>query len=138
VETKRHSSSITLKVLIRQTPPIIKKKGNTFEIGPTMCVSFANKGKTQVRWATHFSCFFKGVRPSFSGPTCYPHLFMMLGLDRSCISIMFLVGWSPYSYWCSGTCKDRYLSLLGRTIRYPCNVIEVVWSNVLPFKSLLM
>ncbi len=39
----------------------------------------------------HSSCFFKGVRPSLSGPTCYPYLILMLGFDRSCISLSFLV-----------------------------------------------
>ncbi len=41
----------TLKVLMLQTPPIIAKKKNTFERGPTMYISFANEGKTQVKWA---------------------------------------------------------------------------------------
>ncbi len=27
-----------------------QKTSSTFEVGPTMCVSFANEGKTQVRW----------------------------------------------------------------------------------------
>jgi hypothetical protein len=35
---------------LRQTPFIIIKKGNTFEVGPTMCVSIANERKTQVEW----------------------------------------------------------------------------------------
>jgi len=38
----------------------------------------------------HFSYFFKGVRPSFSSLTCYPHLFRMLGFDCSCINLLFL------------------------------------------------
>jgi hypothetical protein len=42
--------------------------------------------------SSHSSCFFEGVKPSISGQTCYPHLFRMLGFDRSCTSISFLVG----------------------------------------------
>jgi hypothetical protein len=72
--------------------------------------------------SSHSSYFFRGVRPSFSGLTCCPHLFRMLGFDRSCISLLFPVGWSPFSSWCNGTCKDQYLSLLGCTIGYPCIV----------------
>ncbi len=29
-----------------------KKIGTTFDAGPTVCISFANKGKTQIGWAT--------------------------------------------------------------------------------------
>ncbi len=70
----------------------------------------------------HSYCFCRGARPSLNGPTCCPCLFRMLGFDRSCINLLFLIGWSPYSSWCSGTCKDWYLSLVGHTTRYPCDV----------------
>jgi hypothetical protein len=83
------------------------------------------------QWAIWFivrSFFFRGARPSFNGSTCCPRLFRMLGFDRSCISFLFLVRWSPYSSWCSDTCKYRYLSLIGRITRYPC---DVTWSNLI-------
>jgi hypothetical protein len=72
--------------------------------------------------SSHFFCFFKGVRPSLSGPTCYPHLFRMLGFDRSCTNLSFPTWWSFYSFWCSGICKDRYFSLPSHTTGYSCNV----------------
>jgi hypothetical protein len=50
METKLHTLSASLKVLMFQIPLITTKKGNTFEVGPTMCVSSTNKGKTQVGW----------------------------------------------------------------------------------------
>jgi hypothetical protein len=73
----------------------------------------------------HSSYFFLGVKPSFSGSTSYPRLFKMLGFDRIYTSFSFLIGWSPYSFWCGGTCKDWYLSLLGCITRYPC---VITWS----------
>jgi hypothetical protein len=60
----------------------------------------------------HSVYFFKGPMPSFNGLTCCPCLFRMLGFDRSCTSFSFPTRWSPYSIWCNGTCKDRYLTLL--------------------------
>jgi hypothetical protein len=33
-----------------QIPLVITKKDNTSEAKPTMCISFANEGKTQVGW----------------------------------------------------------------------------------------
>ncbi len=68
----------------------------------------------------HSSYFFKGASLSFSCPTCYPRLFRMLGFNHSCTSFSFPTRWSFYFFWCNGTCRDRYLSLLGRTIGYPC------------------
>jgi hypothetical protein len=72
----------------------------------------------------HYFYFFRGTRPSFSGPMCYPCLFKMLGFDRSCASLSFPIGWSNYSSWCDGTCKDQYVSLPGRNMTYLC---EVTW-----------
>ncbi len=66
----------------------------------------------------HSSYFFKGLRPSLSGPTCCLRLFKMLGFDCSCINLLFLARWSPYSSWCSGTCRDWYLSLRGHIMGY--------------------
>jgi hypothetical protein len=64
----------------------------------------------------HSSCFFRGVRPL----TSYPCHFRMLGFNRTYISLSFSVGWSPYFFWCDGTCKYQYLSLLGCIIGYSC------------------
>jgi hypothetical protein len=36
----------------------------------------------------------------------------MLGFDHSCICHLFPIGWSPYSFRCSGTCSNWYFSLL--------------------------
>jgi hypothetical protein len=66
------------------------------------------------------------VRPSFSGLTCYSRLLRMLGFDCSYINFSFLVGGLPYSFWCGGTCKDQYLSLLGNTTKYLC---DVTWGH---------
>jgi len=52
VETKPHSSLITLKALMLKTLPIIIKIGTAFDVGPIICVSSANERKAQVRWAT--------------------------------------------------------------------------------------
>jgi hypothetical protein len=71
----------------------------------------------------HSSYFFKGLKPSLSGLTCCLRLFRMVGFDYSCINISFLVGWSPYSSWCNGTCRDQYLSLLGHIMIYSNIVI---------------
>jgi hypothetical protein len=71
---------------------------------------------------SHSSYFFKGIRPSFNGSMCCLCFFKMLGFDHFCISFLFLARWSPYSFKCNGTCKYRYLSFLGRTLWYPCNV----------------
>jgi hypothetical protein len=57
----------------------------------------------------HSSCFFKGARLSLSGLMCCPRLFRMLSFDHSCISLLFLVEWSPYSSWCGGTCKSIFI-----------------------------
>jgi hypothetical protein len=65
---------------------------------------------------------FQGARPSLNGPTCCPRLFRMLGFDHSYISLLFLIGWSLYSFSCGGTNKDRYLSFLNHIMGYPCNV----------------
>ncbi len=67
---------------------------------------------------SHSSYFLKGFKPSLNGPTCCPRPFRMLGFDCSCTSFSYLVGWSPYSSWWSGTCRDRYLSLPGRITEY--------------------
>jgi len=77
--------------------------------------------------SSHFSCFFKGVRPSFGGLMCCPSLFRTLGFDCSCNSLSFPIGWSPYSFWCGGTCRNRYLSLPSRITRYPC---DVTWGHL--------
>jgi hypothetical protein len=74
------------------------------------------------------SCFFKGVRPFLSGPTCYPHLFRVLGFDCSCTNLSFPTRWSSYSSWCDGTCKDQYLSLPSHTMGYLCNV---TWGHLI-------
>jgi hypothetical protein len=65
-------------------------------------------------------------RPSFSGPTCYSHLLRMLGFDCSYTIFSFLVGGSPYFFWCGGTCRDQYLSLPSNTTKYPC---DVTWGH---------
>jgi len=78
--------------------------------------------------SNHFSCFFKGAKDSFSHLTCCLCLFRMLGFDCSCISFSFLVGWSFYFSWCGGTCKDWYLSFLGRITRYMC---DVTWGHLI-------
>jgi hypothetical protein len=70
----------------------------------------------------HSSCFFKGARPSFNGLTCYPCLFRMLSIDHSYISHSFPTWWSAYSSWCSGTCRDRYLSFIDHITGYVCVV----------------
>ncbi len=51
VETKPHSSLITLKALMLKTLPIIIKIGTAFDVGPIICVSSANEKKTQVKGA---------------------------------------------------------------------------------------
>ncbi len=48
MKTKLHTSLATLKVLMLKTlAGIVKKK--PFNVKPTICISFANEGKTQVR-----------------------------------------------------------------------------------------
>jgi hypothetical protein len=59
---------------------------------------------------------------------CCSRFFRMLGFDQSYTNIRFPIGWSPYSSWCNGTCRDRYLSLLGCTIGYMC---DVTWSRLI-------
>jgi hypothetical protein len=66
----------------------------------------------------HSSCFFRGARPSLSGLTCCSRLLKMLSFDCSCTSLLFPIGWSPYSFLCDDTCRNQYLSLLGHTTRY--------------------
>jgi hypothetical protein len=46
--------------------------------------------------SSYSSCFFRGVRPSFSGLMSYPYLFGMLNLDHSYTNLSFPTGWSPY------------------------------------------
>jgi len=48
--------------------------------------------------------------------------FRILGFDHFCTSFLYPVRWSPYFSWCGGTCKDQYLSILGHTMRYLCDV----------------
>ncbi len=76
--------------------------------------------------SNHFSCFFRGSRPSFNGPTCYYCLLRMLGFDCFYIHFSFSTR-SPYSSWYSGTCKNWYLSFPGSTTRYPC---DVIWGHL--------
>jgi hypothetical protein len=78
--------------------------------------------------SSHFSCFFKGVRPSLSGSTCYLRLLRMLNFDYSYITLSFPTGWSSYSSWCSGTCRDQYLSFPNNTTRYLC---DVTWGHLI-------
>jgi hypothetical protein len=66
------------------------------------------------------------VKPSFSGLTWYSHLFKMLGFDCSYINLSFIVGGSPYFFWCGGTCRDQYLSLPGNITKYLC---DVTWGH---------
>jgi hypothetical protein len=56
----------------------------------------------------HFSCFFRRVRPSLNGPMRCPYLFRLLSYDHPCISFSLIAKWSPYSFQCDGTCRDRY------------------------------
>jgi len=65
---------------------------------------------------------FLGVRPSFNGPTYYPHLLRMLSFDCSYINLSFLTRGAPYFSWCGGTCRDQYLPFPSNTMKYPCNV----------------
>jgi hypothetical protein len=71
-----------------------------------------------------------GVKPSFNGPTCCPHLFWMLGFDCFYTNLSFLAKWSPYSSWCGGTCRVWYLSLLGCIMRYLC---DVTWGHPITY-----
>jgi len=80
--------------------------------------------------SSHSSYFFRGTRPSFNTLTCCLRLFRMLGFDWYCTNVAFPIGWSPYSYWCNGTCRDWYLSLLGCTIGYLC---DVTWGHLITF-----
>jgi len=86
----------------------------------------------------HSSYFFKGVRPSFNGLTCCPHLYRMLGFDHFCINILFPTRWSLY-----------FLDMVAhvKTGTYPFQVtlhdthvmlFEVIQSHVFLFKSLIM
>jgi len=70
----------------------------------------------------HSFYFFKGVRPSLNGPICYLRLFRILGFDQSYTDLLFPIRWSPYSSWCDGTCRDRYLSLPNSIMGYLCDV----------------
>ncbi len=86
----------------------------------------------------HYFYFFKGVRPSLSGPTWCLYLPRMLGFDRCCINLSFLARWSPYSYWCDGTCIYWYLPLLSSTMGYPC---DITWGHpitCIAFKSVMV
>jgi len=65
---------------------------------------------------------FLRVRPSFNGPTYYPHLLRVLNFDHSYISLSFLTRGTPYFSWCGGTCRDWYLFFPSNTMKYPCNV----------------
>jgi len=72
--------------------------------------------------SNHSSCVFREARPSFNGPTCYYHFRRILGFDCFYINLSFPTG-SHYSSWYSRTCKNWYLSLLGSTTKYSCDVI---------------
>jgi hypothetical protein len=72
---------------------------------------------------SHFSYFFRWARPFLSGWTCCPRIFRMLGFDHFYISLSFPTRWSLYSSWCSGTCRDWYLSLLSCTMGYSSIII---------------
>jgi len=87
-----------------------------------------------VIWLIIWSFYFKKKEmwPSFSGLTCYLHLLGMLGFDCSCTCHSFLVGWSYYSFWCSGTCQNWHLSLVVNTAWYlnfitPCCPLSNPW-----------
>jgi len=54
--------------------------------------------------------------------------FRILGFDHFCTSFLFLTRWSPNSSWCGGTCKDQYLSILGQTMKYLC---DVSWGHLI-------
>jgi hypothetical protein len=58
----------------------------------------------------------------------HPRYFRILGFDHFCTSFLFLARWSPYSSWCGGTCKDQYLSILGHTMKYLC---DVSWGHLI-------
>jgi hypothetical protein len=111
--------------------------------------SYVGKGiKIRIIWhhsgpfdssLSHFSCSFRGPKPSFNGSTCYPFLLRMLGFDHFCIGLLFLVGWSLYSSWCDGTCRDQYLFLPSRTTIHTCVILpKVVWTHVFFFKNLVV
>jgi hypothetical protein len=88
--------------------------------------------------SSHYSYFFKGARPSFSGLMCYPRFLRMLGFDRSCISFSFLARWSFYSSWCGGKCKISICPSQVALQDTHVMLLEVVQSHVLPFKSLVV
>jgi hypothetical protein len=76
--------------------------------------------------SNHSSYFFMGVKPSFNGSMHYPPFFRMLGFDCFCINFSFPTRWSPYFFWCGGTCKNYYLSLLSCTT----NVATLLWESM--------
>jgi len=79
---------------------------------------------------------FLGVRPSFNGPTYYPHLLRMLSFNCSYINLSFLTRGAPYFSWCGGTCRDQYLPFQVTLWNTLAMLLEVVRSHVLPFETL--
>ncbi len=69
--------------------------------------------------SNHFTYLMKGVWSSLNGSTCCPHLFRMLGFDRSYICHLFPTRWSPYSSQCNGTFGNWYFPLPCNITRYP-------------------
>ncbi len=66
----------------------------------------------------HFTYFFKGAWPTFSGSNCCPCLLGMLGSHHSYICHSFPTTWIFYSSWCCGTCWNRHFSLPIGIIQY--------------------
>jgi hypothetical protein len=86
----------------------------------------------------HFTCFFTGVWPFFSGLICYHHLFGMLGFDHSYTCHPFPTRWSPYSSQCDGTmCQNWCFSFLANTVGYLSFITPNCSLSSLPFNILM-
>jgi hypothetical protein len=78
-----------------------KKKNNTLKTWPTMCVSYANKGKTQVRWAIGQKVQI-WARPNNNPPKRSPY--RVLDLDEMCCN--FNIGFA-IKYGVQGPMKPK-------------------------------
>jgi len=67
----------------------------------------------------HYSCFFGRTWPPFYSSKCFPCILGMLGTDHPYTYYLFPVGWSPYSFGCSSTCRDWHFPVLDDIMKYP-------------------
>jgi len=67
----------------------------------------------------HSSYFFGRTWPPFYNSKCFPCILGMLGTDHPYTCYLFPVGWSPYSFGYSNTCRNWHFPVLDDITKYP-------------------